>query len=335
MLNIQPANKEAILLLAEIQRCAGKWDLAKEKLPKLLRLEPNNNKAKELLIDIRKDYGTFGEVLYYRFKDSNKLTQMQIPLGVSCYQSRFWEFMLKGAQLGIQDGKLNSTMKGYGANFSVKHNYFLNASAFVEVGAVTYSSSWTPLSVKLQFNQRFFNMLFTDVQFYHHETREGTRALLDKISVKGISTEFYLQASKRWSLSGLYRRNFYSDKNEKITTLARTNYYLFSNNPKVNVYGRYTYENSKNIFINSLPYWTPDRLATITFGMNIEQNINGWINLTVGYALANQQFNYSNNFNGKVEIKFSQFNSLCFQYQKDGSDLYNIESYLLYLQRRF
>jgi len=335
VLKQQPGNKEAMLLLAEIQRWSGRWDLAKTNLQKLLVFEPENQKAKELLTGIRQNYGTQAEARYYRISDSNELTRAEIPIGINYFYNRHWEYVSSVAQFSVKDGRLDSTLIGYGVRFSAKYNFTKNSAALVELAVTNYSSSWTPVSVKVQLNQNFFDRLYTNIRYQRTESREGVKALLNKIAINSFKGEFYLQATKRWSFSGVYNHNFYSDDNVKIAATAGSNYSLLLKNPKLTMYGYYAYEDFKNIYPTSLPYWTPDKLSTASLGLNIDQNLCKWLSLGLGYALTNQQQVNSNNFSGKVVFNFSKFDKLYLQYLKNGSDVYNAESVLAYFQHRF
>jgi len=335
ILHKQPYNKAAMLSLAELQRWSGKWDLAKQKLTKLLQLDPNNEKAKELLTGIRQEYGTFPEARYYRISDSNKLTREQLPLTATCFFNRFWEYIFSATHYRVLDGRLDSTMSGYGAKVAAKYNYSPSTSSVVELAVANYSTNWTPLSFKIQLNQRLFGKIFTNVKYFRTETREGVRALINKILLDGYAGEFYYQVTKRWSLSGNYLFQTYSDNNRKITATAGSNFIIKLNNPKLYLYGDHSFEDFKNIYSNSLPYWTPEELSTSSVGLNISHNFYSWINLGGGYSLTNQRAVYSHNFNGQIGITFSKYGKLFFQYIKNGSKIYNAESFLAYFQYRF
>jgi len=331
----QPYNKDALLSLAELQRWAGKWDLAKEKLEKLLLFDPKNEKAKELLNGIRQQYGNLSEARYYRISDSNKLTREQLPLAINYFFNHHWEYVFSAAHYRVEDGRLDSKLIGYGARLKAKYNYSTNTSSILELAITNYSSNWSPFSFNLQFNKNFFDKLFTNIRYFSSETKEGVKALKEKIVINGFAGEFYLQATKRWSLSGIYSKNSYSDNNIKVSATAGSNFIIFLNNPKVFIYGYYSYEDFKNIYSSSLPYWTPDKLSTASLGLKVDQNFGRWLSLGAGYALTNQQAVYSNNYSGQVGINFSKFGKFFFQYVKNGSSVYNAESFLAYLQYRF
>ncbi|MBC8185904.1 tetratricopeptide repeat protein [candidate division KSB1 bacterium] len=335
ILQKQPYNKEVMLSLAERQQESGKWDLAKQKLKKLLRLDPNNEKARELLTGIRRQYGTFPEARYYRISDSNKLTREQLPLTAACFFNRQWEYVFSAAHYRVLDGRLDSTLAGYGAKVAAKYNYSPNTSSVVEFAVANYSTNWTPLSFQIQFNQRFFDKIYTNVRYFRTETREGVRALTGKILLDGYRGELYCQVTKRWSLSGDYTFQTYSDKNRKIIANARSNFLIKLNNPKLYIFGCHSFIDFKNIYSGSLPYWTPEALSTSSLGLNFDLNFSSWLNLGGGYSLANQRTINSHNFNGQMGININRYGKFFFQYVKNGSKIYNTENYLAYFQYRF
>ncbi|OQX96638.1 hypothetical protein B6I21_00395 [candidate division KSB1 bacterium 4572_119] len=335
ILNEQPYNKEILWSLAELQRWSGKWDLAKTNLNKLLKFEPNNKKARDMLIGIRREYGTFLEARYNRISDSNKLTREQIPVGVTCFCSRFWEYQFKAARNRIWDGRLDSSLVGYGGLMSSKFNFTTNTSMLVEIAATHYSSSWTPLAFRMQINQKFFNRLHTNVRYTRSESREGVRAITNKIMLGGVKGEFYWQLTKRLSLSGLYSDVSYSDDNNKKTATLASYFSMKLKNPRLVFFVYYSYEDFKKIYSSSLPYWTPDELATSAVGFNVEHEFSNFINASAGYSLVNQQSIYSHNFSGKLGIYFMKYNGVFIEFLKNGSDVYNAESVSVYYQHRF
>ncbi len=331
----QPYNQEVMLSVAEVQQIAGKWDLAKQKLKKLQQLDPNNEKATKLLADIRQQHGTFPEAKYNRISDSNELTREQIPLTATCFINRQWEYVFSAAHYRVLDGRLDSTLAGYGAKAAAKYNYSQNSSSVVELAVANYSTNWTPLSFKIQFNQRLFNKIFASVRYFRTETREGLRALTGKIMLDGYAGQFNFQVSKRWNVSGNYIFQTYSDNNRKIVATAGSNFIVKLNNPKLSLYGHHLYEDFKNIYSKSLPYWTPEALSTSVLGLKMSHNFCSWLNLGGGYSLANQRAVYSHNFCGHIGININRYGKIFFQYIKDGSQIYNTENYLAYFQYRF
>ena len=335
VLKQQPYNKEALLSLAELQRWSGRWDMAKDNLEKLLQIDPKNQKARQLLAGIREEYGTVLYGRYYRISDSNQIIREEIPIVAKVDYNHHWQYQFAVKEYRVKDERLDSLQIGYHVQARLKYNFSPRTSTFVKLGLTNYSSGWTPFSFKIQLNQSFFNRIYTNFQFYQTETREGVRALTDRIVIHGVMGELFWQINRRLSCSGTYQRHFYSDNNDKLTTSTGINYSQKIKASKLILYGYYVYEDFRNIYPSSFPYWTPEQLSTISLGVNLTHNFNNWLYLGWGYALTNQQGIYSNNFSGEAMISLTKYDRISFQYLKNGSKIYHAESYNIFFQHRF
>ncbi len=335
ILNQQPYHKEAALWLAKCQLGSGSWDLAKQSLEKLQRLDPHNEVTQQLLTDIRQQFGLLPQIRYVRVEDSNLLTQEQIPLSATYFFNRSWEFIFLAARHSLKDGRTDSLLVGYGSQLSATYNLSSTMASTVELAITDYSSNWSPVSFNIQVNKKLFDRLSTNLCYYRSEARTGITALTTKIKSNGFAGEYDWQISKRWNLSGQYSSISYSDKNHQIKAKAESNIILKVNNPRMSVYGSYSFEDFKRIYSNTLPYWTPDKLVTSSVGLKLSQQVSRWLRIGAGYASAKQSTFYANNFIGELGIRFARFGAICFQYLEKGSRLYRTKNILFYLQYHF
>lgn len=335
ILHNKPYHTEALLSLAELQRWSGQWDEAKTKLHKLKQLDPKNERGKILLAGIRDQYGTLAEGRYNRISDSNKLERVEMPLGTTCYLNRFWEYSMNAARYVIKDGRMDSTLVGYRARLSTRHNFSNSTATKFELTATNYSSNWNSFGFKVSFEKRFFNVLNTSIQYFQTETQEGVRALTDRIKMSGFLGEFYWQSTQRFSLSGVFNRSLYSDNNKKETMVLAANYSVMLKNPNIILNSYYALEDFEKIYLNSLPYWTPNELTTKSIGLSIMQNVSLWFDIGLSYALTKQQATYAHNMGGNISIHISRYDKLYFLYSKNGSDVYSAKSFTAYYQHRF
>ncbi len=335
ILKRQPFNREALISLAEIERWSGRWDQAKSRLEKLKTFDPKNKRVLELLRDIRKNYGSFASAKYTRLSDSNLITRETMPLGATCFHNRKWDFHYQAARYRVTDDRLDSTLVGYGARVAANFHPFVSTTISLELGAVNYSSNWTPFSAKIQLSQSIKGKFTGRLSFERHETQEGVRALTDHIILRGFSSEAYWQIFPRLAISGNYQHFRYSDDNKKITATAATWVTIKMKKPNLYMYGYYLYEDFDKIYPTSLPYWTPNRLTTSSLGFNAKQPISRSVSLEAGYALTRQQGINSNNFNGGIEMSFTGFDKFSLRYQKSGSDVYHSTYLIAYFEYRF
>ncbi|NOZ62351.1 MAG: tetratricopeptide repeat protein [Calditrichaeota bacterium] len=335
ILQKQPLNKEALLSLAEIERWSGRWDAAKSKLKKLKLFDPQNERAAKLLRDIRQHYGNSAAIKYARLSDSNLITRESIPLGAACFQNRYWDFRFQTAQYRVTDDRLDSTLIGHGAQSTVNFHPQPSTTVSLKIGAVNYSSNWTPLSAVLQLTQTIRGRFTAQLRYERHENQEGVRALTDHIILNGFVAEGYWQILSRWAISGNYQLFNYSDDNKKVTATAATYLTLKMKNPNLAAYGYYVFEDFEKIFPTSLPYWTPNELSTSSLGLNVKQPLFGFLDVEAGYGLTRQQSINSNNFSGKLSFLFTDFDKFYIGYLKTGSKVYHSTNFIVSFEHKF
>ncbi|NIA29158.1 MAG: tetratricopeptide repeat protein, partial [Actinobacteria bacterium] len=328
-----PSDKEALLLLGEIQRWSGEWDKAKSNLQKVLILSPQNKKAKELLTGIRKEYGPLIESKYSRIKDSNQLTREDIPLAFYYFINRHWLVQTGISRLKILDGRIDSSLVGLSGSYAVQYNITQNTGLLIEFSPHAYRSGWIAWGGKVQFIKNFFGRIYTNFGYYRKETQEGVQALFDKIMINGFTGNIYWQIIPRWYISTQMDYGNYSDANTKTTAVFSTQFSLFLK-PKISLFGIYSYENFEKLYQTSLPYWTPNKLHTISSGLKIEQNIKA-LSAGVGVYLTRQQDVISQNLFTELGFSFTAFDKLFIRYEKTGSTVYNSKSLQAFYQHRF
>ncbi|NOY59825.1 MAG: tetratricopeptide repeat protein [Calditrichaeota bacterium] len=328
-----PSDKEAHLLLGEIQRWTGEWDEAKLNLQKLLILSPTNKKAGELLTDIRKEYGPLIESKYSRIKDSNHLTREQIPLAYYYFINRHWLIQSGISRLKVLDGRINSSLVGLSGSFAAQYNITQNNGIRIEFSPHAYRSGWTAWGGKVQFIKNFFGHIYSNFGYYRKETQEGVQALFDKIMINGFAGNIYWQIIPRWYISTQVDYGKYSDANAKTTAVFSTQFSFFLK-PKISLFGIYSYEDFKKLYQTSLPYWTPNKLRTISSGLKFEHSIKT-LSTGIGVYLTRQQNVISQNIFTELGFSLTDFDKLFIRYEKTGSTVYNSTSLQAYYQHRF
>lgn len=328
-----PSDKEALLLLGEIQRWSGEWDKAKLNLQKVLILSPQNKKVKELLTGIRKEYGPLIESKYNRIKDSNQLTREEIPLAYYYFINRHWLMQTGISRLKVLDGKINSSLVGLSGSFAAQYNITQNSGLRIELSPHAYRSGWTAYGGKVQLIKNFFGRIYTNFGYYRKETQEGVQALFDKIMINGFAGNIYWQIIPRWNISTQIDYGKYSDANAKTTAAFSTQFSLFLK-PKISLFGIYSYEDFKKLYQTSLPYWTPNKLHTISSGLKIEQSIKA-LSAGIGVYLTRQQNVMSQNLFTELGFSFTDFDKLFIRYEKTGSTVYSAKNLQAYYQHRF
>ena len=335
ILQQQPLNKDVLLSLAEIERWSGKWDIAKKRLEKVKYIDPHNERMLKLLKEIRQNYGTFVLAKYTRLSDSNLITRETFPLSAACFYNHFWDFNYQAAQYRVTDSKVDSALIGYGMLVSANFHPFPNTTITLGLGAIDYSSNWTPWQAKLQLTRTWRGKLTTKLSFERQETQEGVRALTEKIVLQGLSAEMYWQILTKLALAGNYQLFKYSDDNQKLTLTGATYWTIHQNRPNVYLYSYYLYENFEKIYLSSLPYWTPDQLVTKSIGFAMKHPFFKFMSLELGYGLTRQQGINSNNYNANLVLSFTDFDKLVFSYQKLGSKIYHSEYLTISFGHRF
>ena len=331
----EPNNQEALLTLAEIQYWGGRWKSARGLFKRALQLDSANKKARKFLHEINKKYGALAEIRYKHLSDSNLLTREQIPFSVTYFQNKYWEYSTSAFRNRIVDDRIDSTLIGYGGLVSAKCNLSLRTSILASVSATSYSNNWKPVSLKLQFNQSFAEKVYTNILYHREESQEGARALNNKIFIYGVKSEMYAQVHRRWSLSAMADYSMYSDDNRKSTCYAATKYTMRLKNPKLSAIAYCAYEDFKWVYPLSIPYWTPDQLSTASAGLDAEQKIWRWLTIGGGYSITHQKDVYSQNYNVRAKLNFTQRDKLFIRYEKMGSEVYWAKVITAYFQHRF
>ena len=332
-LQLEPNDIEARLLLAEIQRWSGQWDKAKQHLQKVLAMDAGNEKALKLLRSIRKDYGPMFKGQYSYIRDSNQITRQEIPLGYYYYFNRHWQVQVGLQRINVSDGRVDSTLSGYGATIAAQYTTSPQQSFRLQVSPLTYQSSWNPLIVHLDYTRNVADRVYINFGLYRSETREGVQALLQRIVTHGIKGSLYWQITSRWSAFALYNRGLYSDDNGKVTASFQSEYAVFAE-PRIALYYFHSYEDFERIYPTSLPYWTPDRLQTASIGISAEKTFLRRLSAKLGFALTRQQKVLAKNVHFQFGLQMTEFDRLFLQYDETGSTVYNARSIQLSYHHR-
>lgn len=326
-----PNHKEALEIAIQLHYYSGEWDEAKHYANRLLEIDPGNQIAVKIITEIKQNYSSYviGETRW--FSDTNKLKRITYPFETKIFMNRFWEASLNLEKIEIFDDRVAGRSNGYGGVLQVKYNF--NRGNYFEVGAGMFGYQREKFPVwKFTVSLNLFDRVYPQFSYKRSENREGVRAISEKITVDNFTLTVYNQVFSPLGFSLLFDYGIYSDGNIKKTFGSYFNLAISRRNPKILVVGFYAFEDFDSIYVNSLPYWTPNNLSTYWGEINIEQEILSKLVLGVAGAIA-QNPKYPASLNYRVYGKFfvGRF-EFYGQYEKYGSTVYNYRFFRVYLR---
>jgi len=328
-------NMAALTQLADIERNAGAWKPATDYYNRVLAIDPQNKEARAAVADIRREHGLLFNTSYERTDDSNELTREQIPLAAGIVQGANWGLGANAVRQNIRDRKVNQSETGYGLGLSGTYAVNENMSLSTRLLATSYTSHWMPLSFLLQLNNTLTSQLYSTLRFKRSETTEGVQAITSEIYLNNATGELYFQATNRLSISGSAEADFYSDNNTKTTLAGFSTYRLTLGAPSITLLANYAYQDSKVIYPTSIPYWTPLKLSTSSFGLEASEGLFGTVTVDAAYLSTLQAGVFSNNVRAQIVWHPTAFSELQVYYEKLGSKVYSQNTLRAVLQYRY
>lgn len=326
-------HKEALELAIHLHYYSGEWDEARNYAERLLEVEPENQIARKIIAEIKENYSSYviGEMKWFR--DTNKLRKITYPFESKIFINRFWEISLNLEKVEIFDGRIEETSNGYGGIFQTRYNLKRGNYFEIGVGMFRYPQGSFPVW-KFTLNLNLFDRIYPQFSYRRGENREGVRAISEKITIDNFTLTVYNQIFSLLGFSLLFDYGIYSDGNIKRTFGSYFNFTISRKNPKILLVGFYAFEDFDSVYVNSLPYWTPNNLSTYWGEINIEQDILAGFMLGVAGAVAkNPKYPTSLNYRvyGKFILGRFEFYS---QYEKYGSAVYNYRFFRVYAKFR-
>lgn len=329
-----PKHKEALELAVQLFYYSGEWDEASNYAEDLLKIDPQNQIAKKIVEEIRSNYSNYiyGETKWFR--DTNKLERVVYPFEAKIFLNRFWEISLNLERVQIFDGRVQEKRFGYGGVFRGRYNFRRGDYFELEAGVLKYGAINFPVW-RFTLGLNLFDRVYPQFIYRRSENREGVRAIDEKITIDNFTLTIYNQIFNSLGLSLLFDYGIYSDGNIKKTFGSYLNLFISRKNPQVLFVGFYSFEDFDSIYVNSLPYWTPNNLSTYWGEINIEQNLFKWLTIGVaGAVVKNPRYPTSLNYRIFGKLTFREF-EFCSQYEKYGSTVYNYRFFRVCARFRF
>ncbi|CUS85641.1 tetratricopeptide repeat protein [Candidatus Kryptonium thompsonii] len=317
-----PKHKEALELAVQLFYYSGEWDRANNYAEALLKIDPQNQTAKKISEEIKANYSNYiyGETKLFR--DTNKLERATYPVEAKIILSRVWEIGLNVEKVQIFDGRVQEKRFGYGGVFRGRYNISRGNYLELETGMFKYEAISFPVW-RFTLGLNLFDRIYPQFTYKRSENREGAKAIGEKITVDNFTLAVYNQIFNSLGLSLLFDYGIYSDGNIKKTFGSYLNLFLLKENPRVLIIGFYSFEDFDSIYVNSLPYWTPNNLSTYWGEVNVEQSLLRWLTVGIAGAVAkNPKYPTSLNYRIFGKLTFRKF-EFCGQYEKYGSTVYN------------
>jgi hypothetical protein len=322
VVHAEPANTDALLLLAELERWSGGWDDARARLRRVLKLDPTNRRARELLAGLRREHGPQAHSSAVRTTDANRLTIEEIPLRAEVEPNRRWLVAAEVTRRRLASGLTADRVTGNEIAASARLAFSPAGSVLLALGRTSYSSGWAPGTARLQLSQRFADRLYTTARLVRVESREGVRALQQRIGTDRAEGEVYYQASPRASISGTIQRIGYSDDNVRVVAAAFASWRFMQRNPGLTLYVGDAYEDTRRIYPTAIPYWTPDRLNTASAQLAAEQPLGRTVRLRGTLGVASQRGVTSSVYGARLQLAETGYHRLLVEFERLGSRVY-------------
>ncbi|MFN3133960.1 MAG: tetratricopeptide repeat protein [Candidatus Kryptonium sp.] len=329
-----PGHKGALELAVQLYYYSGEWDEANNYAKMLLNIDSQNQIAIKIIDEIRSKYSDHLVADVKLFKDTNKLERATYPFEAKIFLNRFWEIGLNLERVQIFDGRVQERRFGYGGVFRGRYNFSPGNYFELETGMFKYETINFPVW-RFTFGLNLFDRIYPQFIYKRSENREGAKAIGEKITIDNFTLTIYNQIFNSLGLSLLFDYGIYSDGNIKRTFGSYLNLFILRKNPQVLFVGFYSFEDFDSIYVNSLPYWTPNNLSTYWGEINIEQNLFKWFTIGVAGAVAkNPKYPTSLNYRIFGKLTFGKFD-FCGQYEKYGSTVYNYRFFRVCARFRF
>lgn len=266
-------------------------------------------------------------------RDSNKLTKLSLPIESRFFFNRFLEIGLNFERVELRDDRIQGKSYGYGGFLQLRYNFLQGIYFKFGAGAFKYGENTFP-TWDFSLGLNLFDKIYPQFTYRRSENREGVKAIEEKITIDNFSLTTYNQILPSLGLSLLADYGIYADGNIKRTFAGYLNLLISRKNPQVLFVSFYAFEDFDSIYVNSIPYWTPNNFSTYWVELNFRQEVLEWFSIgTAGAIVKTPGYPTSVNYRffGKLKMRSFELYGL---YERYGSTAYNFKSFRAYLKFR-
>lgn len=319
-----PDSAEALLLAGELQRWKPvAWFAGKQNLERLLTLDPDNERARQLLRGLRRDYGPTLQAQFGRVTDSNGLTREEIPLAFAGWASGAWKLAAFTGYSRLADARAGreQPISSYDLAGAVTRGFPSGTTVHARLGASVFASGWTPMTGRLELRQNVFRAASVTLSAARDNVPGSAKALQERILQHRLRGAWYARPLRRLEVWGQGTYVRYSDQNEGSLASVSARLYAFLEKPMLALLSTYSYQDTKRIHPHSRPYWTPHELSTFSSRLEFEHPLSSWLTVGGSYGVARQE-EVSQNFGIELKIAPGDFHAFEAAFEQTGSDVY-------------
>ena len=343
VLKDQPQNAQAHFYMGQVLhwRPFGWWE-ARKHYQEALYLDPYHKDARKYLNLIRRDYGPQSTARYYYIHDSNDLEKSTATASHGQYLSP--RFYLQGNFYSIRlfERKLSGNFLAAGQGSELRSLWHASTKTrfAARAGFVNYHYVGSFVRAALEWQQtvsdqpRGVGHLYSTLGVLLEPVLDGVLAVKSKTTARRMYQSFYWQPDTSFHLGTDFRYGWYSDRNEKLQFVAIGEYRFYRQNPELAAEGLFAYENTKTVFPDAEPYWTPDHYWTRSLGLLVRYRWLAKWRFMGGLALTQQpESDLATNWKLQVEFAPNDFTHFQILFQNYGSRYYsyqNVQAQLSY-----
>jgi len=333
-----PDHVDALLLGSELQRWRPtEWPEARQKLKRVLALQPQHERATSLLRDLRRDHGSTIRTRLRYETDSNDLSHQYAPLQTDLWLGGLWRAVVEVGPHRFYDrraGASDRVLYGYEGTVGVQTRLSTGTTLRVRGTATRYGRNWSPVGGSVLLRQSLGPLTLAG-QYQRGELRESITSLRSEIRTHRLGGRFYLQLGPRLSLAGDGTRTWLSDTNRRLDVGATAQVRLLSDRPSLTLRASYRYEDTEQIFPDSRPYWTPDDLTTLSGALTLTVPVAEWLEVDGTYGLSEQRGTVGHDYGAGLRVSLGTFHSLRAAVERFGSGAYAYQATSLQYAYRF
>lgn len=340
LLTYAPDHTEALLLGGELQRwMPTQWPEGRKKLKRAHELSPENDRARTLLHGLRRDYGSMVQAGGRYETDSNERGHQYAPLRTDLWLGGLWRGLVEIGPHRFEDNRAlpplpTSPLWGYEGTAGVQTRFSNGLTLRALATVVAYDNDWTTFGGTLFLRQPLGPVTFT-AEYERGEKQENATAVRARIRQHQLAGRFDLRIGERVTLSGDGVRRWLSDDNRQLDLVGTAEVLILRSRPTLAFRTSYWYEDSRLIFPDSRPYWTPDELSTLSGVLVADLQVTDWLQIGATYGLSEQEGTFGNNYGGRLRLTPGTFHSIDASLERYGAEAYSYRTVSLQYAYRF